>query len=494
MSAHSCRRRFPASAARWTASLCAALLLAEGASCEEPEPQLLRERLTEREDENRLAEPTTIDLFGRPLIVSGETELSLDYRRHTLLGGDDRGSGRTALEFQLEAEVFYSVSENVLLFAQGAVAAERLVTAPRGTARVQDSLLERGEMWISVRHLFGRRVHLQLGSLDFDDDRTWWWDEDLDGVRIEIEGEEMDLELSLAREIMPRNTARGEVEPEHERVTRLLGEFSWDFAEEHTFEMFGLHQMDHSPRERVGALVDNEDVDEFDARLTWLGARLAGAFERKAFGLLGYWVDLGAVRGKETRSSFGPSASGVSVVNAQTRHDVRGWGMDVGVTWAPTLALDPRFTLGLALGSGDVTPDGGNDRAFRQTGIQGNESGLGGVQRFDHYGLVLRPELSNLRILRLGFGISLLQASSLDFVALDYRQREPTRGLRDSALELTLNGRRRHVGSEFDLVLALEEWEALEAEIRFGAFRPGSAVGSKAGWSYAAFVAARFAF
>ncbi len=159
---------------------------------------------------------------------------------------------------------------------------------------------------------------------------------------------------------------------------------------------------------------------------------------------------------------FEPRGAGMSIVESQSRHEVRGWGMDAGLTWAPDLPLEPRLSLGFALGSGDTTPQGGTDRAFRQTGLHGNESAFGGVQRFHRYGTLLRPELSNLRILTAGIGFSVLKSSSLDVLFHDYRQLEPTLSLRNAAIELALTSQHEHIGSEFDVILALEEWEAFE--------------------------------
>lgn len=54
--------------------------------------------------------------------------------------------------------------------------------------------------------------------------------------------------------------------------------------------------------------------------------------------------------------------------------------------------------VGFALGSGDSTPESGTKRAFRKTGLQANEGGFGGEQRFPHYGVLFDPALSNLQV------------------------------------------------------------------------------------------------
>jgi alginate production protein len=169
--------------------------------------------------------------------------------------------------------------------------------------------------------------------------------------------------------------------------------------------------------------------------------------------------------------------------------------VDAGITWILPLALEPRLFAGYAVGSGDRKPEEGTDRSFRQTSLQANEAGFGGVERFAHYGVTLDPELSNLRVLTLGAGLSLLRSSSLDLVYHYYRLMEPAPFLRDARLEATLTGEERDLGHGVDLVLAIEEWERFELELIATALRAGRAFGEDRGsWSYGGGLAIRYAF
>ena len=152
-----------------------------------------------------------------------------------------------------------------------------------------------------------------------------------------------------------------------------------------------------------------------------------------------------------------------------------------GLAWILPMAFEPRLFAGYAFGSGDRTLEEGTDHSFRQTGIEANEAGFGGVERFAHYGVLLDPELSNLQVLTVGAGLSLLRSSSLDLVYHYYRLDEPALFLRDARLEATLTGEHRDLGHGVDLVLALEEWERLEFELIGSAFRPGRAFGKDRG-------------
>ncbi len=331
--------------------------------------------------------------------------------------------------------------------------------------------------------------------MDFEDDRLWWWDNDLDALRLSWEGERAELAIAVARELAPRRLDQSYIEPEDEDVLRGIVEASWDWADNHALELFALLHDDRSRREREGDLVRRERADDTDARLRWAGVRAAGAWDAGSGGLFGYWIDGGLVRGDERIAEFEDESDGRVVVDEARERRVRGWAMDAGATWVSALPAEPRITLGYALGSGDPDPDDGTDHAFRQTGLHANEVAFGGVERFDHYGALLDPELSNLSVATLGVGLSLFAASSLDLVYHRYRLSEPTDALRDARVELVLDERHRSLGDGVDLVFALEEHPRVQLALLASGFRPGAAVEMDRGdWVWAGFIAVRVAF
>lgn len=454
----------------------------------------LRQRLTEREDRRRPAEPWSIELADRPLTVSGEYEISLGYLRRRLFDDDVDQPNRLLMEHGLEVEAFYSFGQPLSLFAQARVILEEDLLSDT-YEEVSDFFAERGEMWLYSENIAGSHVNLDLGRLHFEDERRWWWDEELDAVRFAYETETFEVALAAARELGRTRSDRDFVEPEHDRVFRLLGELSWDWSPHHGLELFALYQDDHSPTERPDQVVPWEREDDSDARLTWLGARLLGVLDLRARGIFGYWLDTALVRGKERLLEFDDLSSSRSIVSDRTRRRVRGWAIDAGLHWILPLRFEPRFFAEYAVGSGDSTPERGTDRSFRQTGLQANEAGFGGVERFAQYGVLLDPELSNLQVFTLGAGISLLRSSSLDLVYHYYRLVDPALQLRNARIEATFTGRDRDLGHELDLVLALEEWERLEFELVLSGLRAGRAFGSDRGdWSYGSAIIMRFAF
>lgn len=452
----------------------------------------IRERLTEREDENRVEDPWTTQVFGHPFSLSGEIEIGVEAAAPILEEDAPDGEERLLFEPEIEAEAFYTLGEPLSFFAQVRAGYEWDVLATT-TSGLSDVFLELGELWVASENILETGFNLEVGHLDFEDDRTWWWDDELHAIRVGYEGT-FDAELSLAYPLGRTRSDQHFIDPDLNGRLRLLGELSWEWSEDDSLELFFLLERDRSGDRSPGKILSEDREDESDASLFWIGPRAIGGIDLP-HGLLGYWLDLAVVLGKEDVITFEPVGFGRSVIEEVRERDVFGWGFDAGLTWFLPGSLEPRTSLGLAMGSGDDSPESSQDRSFRQTGLHGNEIGFGGVQRFGSYGRLLEPELSNLAVVTIGAGISLFRSSSADIVYHHYQLLEPSDELRDARLETAFDGRHRHVGDAVDLVFAIEEGDRFEFELSASAFRAGSAWGDENGeWAFGGFAAARFAF
>ncbi len=455
----------------------------------EPPAQDLRSRLTEREDETRVDQPWTRLIFGHPLSATVQYELSVGTVRQPVEDNPPIREKRSLFEQEAEAEFFYTLGPQLSFLAQGRASMEKNFLG--NAQQASDSFFERGEMWLYAQPFDDFPFTLEIGRLDFEDDRRWWWDEDLDALRITAESTSIEVALAVARELAPTRSDRSFVEAENEAVQRLIVEAAWDLNADHSIQLFTLFHDDRSRSPQLGESVDSNREDDSDAQLTWYGARATGAWASKP-GLLGYWIDAAALRGTETVVSLDPQSR---EVDERIQRDVRGWAFDLGATWIAPVAFDPRFTIGYALGSGDSNAADACDCAFRQTGVQSNMRGFGGVQSFAGYGVLLDPELSNLAILTAGVGVSLFAASSLDLVYHEYRQVEPTNSLRNARLNASLTGQDRDLGYGLDAILAVEEWDRFQFEASASAFRAGTAFGIQhEQWTFGGFIALRVAF
>ncbi len=449
------------------------------ASVTREEAQSRRRRLTERDDEERPEDGWTLSVLGNPLEISGAVKLRSQANRRLELEKSD--SDRTRIQPRLEVELFYPLTDRISAFAE--LKLDYLRDIQRRDRTGDSSLtLARGESWLRLDQVFGTPIGIQAGRQRFKDAREWWWDEDLDALRLDSTLGEVRVEVAFARLLGRIDNEESLLDPEERGVSRILGHLSWEYAENHQLDAFALRQSDRSPEEPKGRRLDKQREDVSDADLTWLGVRSSG-WSKLPFelGKLRYWADAAMVRGDETLRDFDSTRDGRSKVDKVFERRVRGYAMDLGMTFRPDFARSLYLTAGYALGSGPEGDDDEDEQGFRQTGLQDNGVRLGGVDRLRYYGELLDPNLSNLTVQTLGLGWRILDETSIDFVFHQYRQLEATRDLRSTRLRTRPKGKRRQLGREVDLVFGWEEFERLRIKLIGSMFRAGSAFGSKSG-------------
>ncbi|MGI9333204.1 MAG: alginate export family protein, partial [Gammaproteobacteria bacterium] len=286
---------------------------------------------------------------------------------------------------------------------------------------------------------------LQVGRQEFDDDREWLYDQEIDAVRVFYELFDVDIELSASREqIVDRdllNLDRGN------RINNYIAYAEYELVDDDDGHRF-LEEVN-----LAAYAIFRDDREDDDNDPLFLGVRSIGEF----LDGLEYWADFGLVRGRDG-----------------SEH-IRAYGFDVGGTYEFDLEYEPYVTLGYAFGSGDGNPDDGTDREFRQTGLHDNSGKFGGVTSFGYYGELFDPELSNMSILTAGVGLRPLENTSLDLVYHRYWQDELDDELRDVKVEEDLTGSHKALGEEVDLVFGYSSDSGLSFELVLGYFRPGRA-------------------
>ncbi len=439
--------------------------------------------IVRRDDENRPDKQQTVRIYGEEITIGGEIESSWDFRADRELEHGEEDEEYDA-SHKLEIEAVYPVNPNLILFGEVKVGWDWLFRAPDGGSDHHRLFVERGETWLYWADILDTPLALQVGRQNFKDKREFWWDADLDAVRLHWNSEPFRIELAVAQELARVRGHDDRIDPAEDKVRRILGYARWDWAERKTTELFFLRHDDRSSEGALGSLVSTSREDEIDAKLTWLGLRNRGRLKRDPFGRFYYWLDLAGVWGDEKRFDYDRIAGspGVRILDEVDEIDVRGFAVDGGVTLDPGSKGGVTWTLGWAYGSGD---DGeGTDRSFRQTGLQDNNGRFRGVDRFRLYGELLRPELSNLHVGTVGVGYPLFRDSSVELLYHYYRQDHAADFLRDSELRISPNGRGKTIGQGWDLVIGLEEWTHWEIEIVGSLFRAGTAFGHRSGrWS-----------
>jgi alginate production protein len=283
-----------------------------------------------------------------------------------------------------------------------------------------------------------RGLALRVGRQNFEDERQWLYDEELDAVRASYRGAGAALEFSVSRKALVDEDLLNEVKEEPITNYMLVGAYAPN--DEVTLGAYGIVRDDR----RHGG-----------EPFYFFGLSSTGTIGER----LDFWLNVAQVRGRE---------EGV---------DVQGTGLDILGLYRIDAPFRPHVLLGYAYGSGDSDPDDGRDDTFRQTGFQDNESELGGMTAFNTYGEAFDPELSNMSILTAGLGARPREEISLDLVYHVYRQDKALDELGDNELEAEPTGESRRLGSEVDLVLGFQAIEDLRISGFFGYFMPERAFG-----------------
>lgn len=276
----------------------------------------------------------------------------------------------------------------------------------------------------------GDVVMAQLGRQDFVDERQWLYDEVLDGVRLSLTTKHFggDIGWSTGREFADGlNETIG--------INNVNLELRWNFTKNHFIS---------------GWYVAREDTTD-----TNFNPRLAGLrwLNRPKTGFR-HWVDVAAASGE---------------VGGER---IQGFGADMGVNFIAKKLPRPYGMIALAYGSG---ADGkSQDTAFRQSGLQGNSDKFGGISRYNYYGEVFKPELSNRMIASVGLGIKPIANFSIDAMWHGYRQVEITKDLGETRLKTKPNGDSADLGMELDIVFSAR-YQELTVDLLLGLFKPGAA-------------------
>ena len=301
--------------------------------------------------------------------------------------------------------------------------------------RFEDGALDRGTYRDQVSRAYAYwspvdALRLQVGRQDFDEEREWLYDEVLDGARAVLQhgGFEVEAFAAAGREFLA-------VDNGLEDNYFLGGVGRYHLDGEHRVSAYAVQRIDSTARNFEPFLVGMRSWSR-----PWNG--------------LGHWIELAHAGGY---SGF---------------QKIDGYAVDLGAMWRFDTAWRPTLAAGYAWGSGVRD---GRGFGFRQLGIQDNNAKFGGVTSFRYYGEVLEPELSNLELWTLGFGVRPARRFAVDVVLHAYRQDVASQLLVGSKLRNRPNGASRDLGLGADIILGYRPSRSLSFELVGGRFDPGDA-------------------
>jgi alginate production protein len=280
----------------------------------------------------------------------------------------------------------------------------------------------------------GGELSFKLGRQYFGDEHQWLYDAELDGLRLTYERHDWQLQLAAMRRQNPHLFHR----QYHYRIDNLLARADYDFG----------------PLDLAVYALKQYYLDHTSGKPLFVGLEINGDL---ADGDLEYWLEPGLVRGHDGDVAL------------------RGWGIDAGFSYTFDLPLEPTLTLDYAYGSGDSEHHDDVDHAYRQTGLTDTEEDFHGLIGFDYFGVMLEPELSNLKIRTVGLGFQITDLFSGTLFYHQYRQVIAQPYVRHTALHVYPDGHDPDLGSEIDWVMGFEPDDHLKAEFQLGYFMPGPA-------------------
>jgi alginate production protein len=431
--------------------------------------------LIRRQDVRRPDDQLKVDLFGKPVTLGGAYDFNPRLRNNFDLD-DSEQDANVRIDNELKLEAFYPISDFTAVFLSFVGSTTSRFNYSEESKNRTTFEIDRDETWIFFDRLFGTGFGLQFGNQNVSETREWWWDKDMDSLRLYYNQGPFHFELNGGKQIGGESTLIS-LSPSDKEVTRLMGMASYAWSYKQRLELFFLKQWDQSSQEQVGNVIKRINRDSFDDNMTWYGGRAIGQIGLDDYGDLNYWADFAGVHGEETVISYDSIDSIYTQVESKLKNDVTGWAFDIGAFWTLPFEFQPTLTLSYAHGSGDPNPNDkdGRNNTFRQTGIQRNNWRFNGVNRFKIYGELFDPELSNLNIFTTALGVRVLKNSSIELVYHKYDQVEAVDKIRNNNINQSPNGSNRDIGHEIDLVTNFREWKRLELELTGSMFNPGSA-------------------
>lgn len=361
---------------------------------------------------------------------------------------DSKEDDRTNTEASLDLAAQLILTRDLLFFVDLDFSDERLFRDGEGRTD-SETTGQFDRLYLLWEGFFSPSLDLQVGRQRLNDAREWLFDEKLDAVRLFYTKAPFDLEFSVSTNLLDPE------EPE-EKIRNYVLYGTYQFGRKEKISIYGIAQRDPTEGERNPNFVG----------LLWRG---------KAIQDQKYWLEIASLSGREDSTRLS------------------GYAFDFAWTSRFDSPLEPSFTIGYAFGTGDSDTEDGVDRNFRQTGLQDNEAKFNGVRKFKYYGELFDPELSNMRIRTLGFGIIPFEKFSFDLVYHSYSLVYSGVELRDSGIREEPSGRSKGLGQEVDLVVGFKMTPQTLLEISTAAFVPGKAFPG-AGNAYSGEVTIRVSF
>jgi len=393
--------------------------------------------------------------LGKNIGMFGQAVAGYFYEDNYNLDEEDH-EDELDLATRLRLRFHYFMTNDIVLVAEGNWVTGVQFDEGTSPSQDEDMALRLGENFLYWSDAFGvPDLDLQFGRQDFDDQREWIYDENLDAFRAFWSVPGFAIEGSVGTQI------GGNTDPRNQGNLHS-----------------SLYVSNNSRKKHLAGWMFYRDIDAFTK-----GSQSFQAQKTLHVGarVLGEWIP-------DTKSWV----EGALLFGDREGRDLGAWAYDVGTTWEPDFANPFYFTVGYALGSGEESTTG-TDTRFSQTGFEDNSARFGGVSSFRYYGELLRPELTNMGIFTTGIGAKITNDLSVDLVYHNYRLDVVTDDLDFFDPDDFTNIKPDSIaadpdlGWETDLVFGMRGFKGWDFKLIFAYFEPGDALPDQEGAFFSRF-------
>ncbi len=377
-------------------------------------------------------------------------------------------------DITIEFDLVYPVNDQFYVFFGGDLFDEN-ETLKTVNTRTSESGFELGGT--GVGYVWGDKAksQLEIGRIEYSDERQWWWDEYLDTIRLQIDAKDIEFMLASGSQQGRERSNDEFIDPQEKGIERVLANLHWRLANDQQLSFYYLSHDDESASYALNDSVAENRADESDANLRWFGMVYQGELALNSIGGLDWRIGYTQLSGDEVVYELSDPAASIVTVDGIDRFDIDASAHELSLEWEPVWVDDLKLIFSHAVGSGDTNLSDNKIGSFRQSGLHANEAD------YLYYGELYAPELSNIQIHSLGISLETIDDLDIALLMHSYRQDEADTEMRDVSIDRNTNGLNRDLGTEIDLIAVYEIFEGLELEFIAAVFEAGDAYGANAG-------------
>ncbi len=323
-----------------------------------------------------------------------------------------------------------------------------------------NAYIELKRLSLEVPIVFNTPLSAKIGRMSVRDKRTWWYDNQLDMLKLFYNTTLFSWDLSAGGRLSDEHANAGDQRVSSKGSKYLIAHLDYHYYYNHHFESFATYEDNGQDKNEI------ENMNIY-SKLSWLGFRALGEFNKKFH----YWVDMAYVNGKTQSLQYESDDNNIPTPAGIKDIAVSGFGFDTGGIYKSDYF---GFGFGYAYGSGDSN-DKSSQNIFLQPNISNNKTTMIGTTRYRYYGEMLDPQLSNINIISLYAGLHLYDNLWLEGNYHKYTQQVASSQLRASNLPIQTNGTNKDIGQEVDFILGGKFKNRTEGQLILSGFFRGDA-------------------